>query len=596
MTSVEIRQKFLDFFKARGHTIVPSSSLVPDDPSVLLTTAGMQQFKPYYSELDPMTTVHPSIGKPIGKNAASCQKSFRTSDIDEVGDERHLTFFEMLGNFSFGGYFKKEAIRYAHEFITKEMGLRISYVTVFEGKEDIGVPKDMESRDIWKSLDSKLEVREEGMGDVFWGPTGSSGPCGPTTEIYCKNGAGQDIEVWNIVFNQYFYPGSREELNAGAPDKKLEPLKTPGVDTGMGFERLVMCVQNVPTIFDTDLFRELMEKVKINTLLHEDNIQNRRIIADHVRGIVFLISDGVRPSNRGVGYVLRRLMRRVIAYGANYGDLFRLVARNITYDFYRKELERNWDTIGSVFVEERRGFQKMLDGGIQKLKRIQKIGAEEAFYLYQSFGLPYETIKAVGREKAKDLKREDFDEEFKKHQEISRAGQEKKFGGHGLILDTGEVKAGNQEEFQKALKLHTTTHLLQRALREVLGNEVHQMGSDVTAERTRFDFSFPRKLTKEEIEKVEKLINEKIEEDLSVNFVELPKAEAEKSGALFFFKEKYPEKVKVYFFGKDLKSAWSKEFCGGPHVMHTGEIGKVKIAKEEAVSAGVRRIRAVLAE
>ena len=215
MTSAEIRKRFLDFFEKRGHTIVPSSSLIPDDPSVLLTTAGMQQFKKYYAELDPTTTVHPSIGNPVGKNAASCQTSFRTSDIDEVGDERHLTFFEMLGNFSFGGYFKKEAITWAYEFITKEMGLPVSYVTIFEGKEDIGVPKDTEPRDIWKALDPKLDVREEGMDDVFWGPTGSSGPCGPTTEIYCKNGAGQDIEVWNIVFNQYFYPGSREELISG---------------------------------------------------------------------------------------------------------------------------------------------------------------------------------------------------------------------------------------------------------------------------------------------------------------------------------------------------------------------------------------------
>src|SRR3989338_11153786 len=314
MNSSEIRQKFLDFFKARGHTIVPSSSLVPDDPSVLLTTAGMQQFKPYYSEFDPMTTVHPSIGKPIGKNAASCQKSFRTSDIDEVGDERHLTFFEMRGNFSFGGYFKKEAIRYAHEFITKEMGLRISYVTVFEGKEDIGVPKDMESRDIWKSLDSKLEVREEGMGDVFWGPTGSSGPCGPTTEIYCQNEvmkkAGvEPVEIWNIVFNQYFYPGSREELNMGVAGKKLELFPMFGVDTGMGLERLAMISQGKKNIFEADLFTPIL-----NLLSNGPNVETKRIIVDHLRGGVFLIADGVQPSNKDRGYILRRVLRRAISH------------------------------------------------------------------------------------------------------------------------------------------------------------------------------------------------------------------------------------------------------------------------------------------
>ncbi len=589
MTSSEIRQKFLSFFKERNHTIVPSSSLIPDDPSVLLTTAGMQQFKKYYTgEADPM--------KDFGsKSTASCQKSFRTSDIDEVGDESHLTFFEMLGNFSFGGYFKEKAIQYAYEFIVKEMGLKISYVTVFEGKADIGVPKDTESRDIWKSLDPKLEVREEGMEDVFWGPTGSSGPCGPTTEVYCKNASGQDIEIWNIVFNQYFYPGSREELNSGATGKKLEQLKTPGVDTGMGLERLVMCVQNAPTIFDTDLFAPIVEKMPA-----EASEREKRIFADHGRAVAFLISDGVRPSNKGTGYILRRLMRRMIVreHLANKDHAATLSGHDILkaviekYKEFYKNL--NYEGIIDAWWDESNKFSKTLEKGLREIDRLSGIDAAAAFNLYESLGLPYEVIKDYGGSKSEKLRRRDFDKEFAKHQEISRAGQEKKFGGHGLILDTGEVKAGNDEEFQKALKLHTTTHLLQRALREVLGSEVHQMGSDVTAERTRFDFSFPRKLAPDEIKKVESLMNEKIKEDLPVNFVELPKTEAEKVGALFFFKEKYPEKVKVYYIGKDLKSAWSKEFCGGPHVKHTGEIGKIRIAKEEAVSAGVRRIRAVL--
>lgn len=611
MTSEEIRQKFLDFFKARGHTIVPSSSLIPDDPSVLLTTAGMQQFKKYYTgEADPM--------KDFGsKNTASCQKSFRTSDIDEVGDESHLTFFEMLGNFSFGGYFKKEAITYAHEFITKEMGLKISYVTVFEGKEDIGVPKDIESRNIWKSLDKNLEVREQGMGEVFWGPTGSSGPCGPTTEIYCKNAAGQDIEVWNIVFNQYFYPGSREELNSGVVDKKLEPLKIPGVDTGMGLERLAMCVQKKNNIFETDLFEPLMDTLQ--SQYKYNDVQVRRILADHIRAITYLIADGVEPDKKGRGYILRHLLR-TIATNVGKEASIPLDKREQpvkswnerTYEIIKsvgdkliasnRELQNREEVFNSIISKETNEFINLLKSGKELEEVINKyrnsknmeIPGKDVFRLYSSLGVPIDYIKSEIKKYHLSINEEEVMEERVRHQEISRAGLEKKFGGHGLILDTGEVKAGNEEEFKKALRLHTTTHLLQRALREVLGNEVHQMGSDVTAERTRFDFSFPRKLTPEEIKKVENLINEQIKEDMPVNFVEMPKAEAEKVGALYFFKEKYPEKVKVYYIGKDLASAWSKEFCGGPHVTHTGEIGGIKIAKEEAVSAGVRRIRATL--
>ncbi len=582
MTSEEIRNKFLEFFEKRGHSIVPSSSLIPDDPSVLLTTAGMQQFKKYFTgELD-FTKDYP--GK-IG--AASCQKSFRTSDIDEVGDERHLTFFEMLGNFSFGGYFKKEAITYAYDFITKEMGLEISYVTIFEGKENIGVPKDTESRDIWKSLDPNLKVIEQGMDDVFWGPTGSSGPCGPTTEIYCKNGAEQDIEVWNIVFNQYLYPGSREELNSGASGKKLEPLKTPGVDTGMGLERLAMVKQGTKTIFETDLFVPIT-----NAVVFSGNVDDRikRIVVDHIRAISFLISDGVRPLNKGAGYILRRLMRRVIVYSGNPVSAFNAIEKEYG-GFYK--LERA--VVQSMYNEELVKFGIALHGGISALKKLDKVDAAAAFKLYESYGLPFEVIKDVeGDKKAKDLTREDFEKEFAKHQEISRAGQEKKFGGHGLILNTGELKAANEEELKKVTRLHTATHMLQQALREVLGPEVHQAGSDITVERTRFDFTFSRKLTPEEIKAVEEKVNAKIKEDLPMQKVVLPKAEAEKTGALFFFKEKYPDQVNVYFVGKDLKTAWSKEFCGGPHVTHTGEVGVFKIVKEEAVGSGIRRIRGVV--
>lgn len=587
MGSKEIREKFLKFFEQNGHKIVPSSSLIPDDPSVLLTTAGMQQFKKYYTgEFDATA----DFGS---KSTASVQKSFRTSDIDEVGDETHLTFFEMLGNFSFGGYQKKEAISYAHEFITKVMNLPISYVTIFKGSDS--VPKDEESRAIWQSL-GVTDIREEGMEDVFWGPTGSAGPCGPTTEIYCKNANGKEVEIWNIVFNQYFYSGDRRELLAGASDKKLEPLKIFGIDTGMGLERLAMISQEKKNIFETDLFAPMMD----NPMQAKLDERHRRVVADHARAVTFLLADGVRPSNKGAGYVLRRLMRRVFTYEVRYEleglesffDTMVSWVANSYKDFY-PELSHDTNLMNEV-VAERTKFGSVVQNGLKELNRMSVIDAQSAFKLYESSGLPYEVIKELGGEKANALTREAFDEEFKKHQEKSRAGAEKKFGGHGLILDTGELKAGTEEELKKVTRLHTATHMLQQALRMVLGNEVHQAGSDITAERARFDFNFSRKLTAEEIKKVEDIVNEKIGEDLPVQKVVLPKTEAEKTGALYFFKEKYPDPVNVYFVGKSLEDAFSKEFCGGPHVTHTGEIGKFKIAKEEAVGASVRRIRATV--
>ncbi len=607
MESSTIRKKFKDFFEKNGHAWVASSSLVPDDPSVLLTTAGMQQFKKYYTgELDAARDFKLKDGKPA-RGTASVQKCFRTSDIDEVGDDTHLTFFEMLGNFSFGGYFKEEAIRLAHDFIVHEMGLKISYVSVFEGSKAAGVPKDEEAKAIWKKLDPKIEVREEGIHDVFWGPTGSAGPCGPTTEIYCRDAEGKDIEVWNIVFNEYFFQGSREELLSGNSGKKLTPLKTPGIDTGMGFERLAMIAQGKKNLFDTDLFMPLISVLP--TAGAGIDRRTERIFADHVRGFSFLISDGVAPSNKGAGYILRRLMRRVIAQDyllAEHAESGKDVAKYVTdhavhqmiaacvaaYQKIYPELDEK--RILGVFMEESKKFRKTIATGFRELAKIDSLDARTAFSLYESYGLPYEVIKEVGGKKAAKLTREAFEEEFKKHQEKSRAGAEKKFGGHGLILDTGELKAGNEDELKKVLRLHTATHLLQRALREVLGPEVHQMGSDITPERTRFDFSFPRKMTPDEIKKTEAIVNVKIKEDLPVGFKEMSKDEAEKVGALHFFKEKYPERVKVYFVGRDLAGAWSKEFCGGPHVTHTGEIGHFKIVKEEAVGSGVRRVRGVV--
>lgn len=579
MEAQELREKFLKFFEEHDHAIVPSSSLVPDDPSVLLTTAGMQQFKKYYTgEADPLSTIHSNLGTPLGsKNAASIQKSFRTSDIDEVGDDSHLTFFEMLGNFSFGGYFKEDAIRYAHEFVTNNLSLKIDYVSVFGGEGEI--PADMESEKIWKGIEPGIEIKRFGCADNFWGPTGKEGPCGPTTEIYLNG-----VEVWNIVFNEYYRK----------PDGTLEKLKTPGVDTGMGLERLEMIVQKTKNIFGTDLFAPLMELLPV-----EIEMRHKRIIADHLRGSTFLLADGVRPSNKERGYILRRLMRRALVYENIYkisAHVFDAIVHDIVHDygeFYPELLKEN-DAIREEFRKEKDKFGKTLERGIKELRAVQgDIGSESAFRLYESYGLPYEIIRELAGEKAKNLTREAFDEEFKKHQEISRAGQEKKFGGHGLMLDTGELKAADERELKIVTRLHTATHLLNSALHKILGDEVEQRGSDITVQRTRFDFLFPRKLTPEEIARIEASVNYAIEKDFPVTIQEVELEEAKKSGALFFYKGAYPQRVKVYTIGNE-DETFSKELCGGPHVVHTGEIGRVRIVKEESSSAGIRRIRAKL--
>lgn len=582
MNSQDIRKKFLEFFQEHDHAIVPSSSLLPDDPSVLLTTAGMQQFKKYY-------TGEADAEKDFGSlSTVSCQKCFRTSCIDEVGDVSHLTLFEMLGNFSFGGYFKKESITFAYEFITKVMNLPISYVTIFQGSN--AVPKDDESAEIWKSL-GLADIREEGIEDVFWGPTGVSGPCGPSTEIYCRNAQGNDIEIWNIVFNQFLCDGSREALISG--DAHLTPLQTPGIDTGMGLERLAMISQHTRTIFETDLFSDIVDALPVNM-----DERSKRIVADHARGMCFLISDGVRPSNKERGYILRRLMRRIIVMEHMAGDqrinLVKGIIPIIVGQYHSIYPELHIDVIFDEWDREKAKFLKTLKNGLKELEKITVINDTTAFKLYESYGLPYEIIKEMGGVRAAHLSHAGFEEEFKKHQEISRAGAEKKFGGHGLLLDTGELKAADERELGIVTRLHTATHLLQQALRDVLGSEVKQAGSDITVERTRFDFSYHRKVTPDELKTVEERVNEIITQDVPMQCSELPIEEAKKTGALYFFRDKYPESVKVYYAGTTIDDAYSKEFCGGPHVAHTGAIGHVRIIKEEACSAGVRRIRAVV--
>lgn len=563
MESKEIRRRFLNFFTKRGHVAVPSSSLIPTDPSVLLTTAGMQQFKPYYTgEADPLRDFK-------SKNVVSVQKSFRTSDIDEVGDESHLTFFEMLGNFSFGGYFKEKAIKLAHEFITRELGLKISFVTTFGGEAPRSIPKDEESKKIWQDLGVK-DIREQGMEDVFWGPTGQAGPCGPTTEIYCRNASGRDMEIWNIVFNQFFFAGSRDELLSGSNGKKLESLATPGVDTGLGLERLAMIAQGKANIFETDLFDPLVAGISSRPI----GERVKRVIADHIRAAAFLVSDGVIPSNKGAGYVLRRLLRRVIACDYDAVPLANLLVSNYR-DFYP---ELDGKKVSDVFNEEKIKYGKALRNGLVKMKKLTVMDGAAAFKLYETYGLPFEVIKDCHP----DLLRSEFEKEFSKHQDISRAGSERRFSG-GLADDDPQT-----------VKLHTAHHLLLAALQRVFGKQVKQRGSNINRERLRLDFSFDRKLTGDEKKKVENIVNEKIKENLPVVRREMSRTDAEKLGAEMEFGRKYGDQVSVYFIAGGAGDAFSVEFCGGPHAGRTGELGRFRIIKDEPSAQGVRRIKAIL--
>ncbi len=601
-----------------GHKIVPSSSLVPTDDSVLLTTAGMQQFKPYY-------TGEKNAIKDFGSlNTASVQKCARTSDIEEVGDETHLTFFEMLGNFSFGGYFKKEAIVYAHEFITKEMGLEIDFVSVFAGDDDI--PPDEESEKIWRGIDGGIEIKKFGREDNFWGPTGEEGPCGPTTEIYVG-----DVEIWNLVFNEYFC----------GKDGKFTKLETPGVDTGMGLERLAVAVQKVPSVFETDLFAPIMGK--IDELSEGGDARAKRIVADHIKASVFMVSDGIASSNVGRGYILRRLIRRAVRYakllktdkgtesmsssspalasracealwvgrtdiegnssGKQLSDSFVVEIAQVVIKAYKDvypELEKNKDKIFEELRKEEEKFGKTLEKGLKELDRlISSIKAKgltmetmtisgKTFVLFSTYGFPFEmTIEEIkNRGFLVDEKgmRRAFDEELKKHQELSKTAS------------AGMFKGGLADSGEDAAKLHTATHLLQAALKEVLGEHIVQKGSNVTAERLRFDFSHPEKLTDEQKQKVEEIVNEKIREDLPVVCEEMSVEEAKAKGAIGVFDAKYGDKVKVYSIGDPAQGGqvFSREICGGPHAKSTGELGHFKIKKEEASSAGVRRIKAEL--
>ena len=572
MNSKDLRKEFLNFFEKKGHKIVPSSSIIPTDPSVLFTTAGMQQFKPYY------------LGEksPYGNRVVSCQKCFRTSDIDEVGDKDHLTFLEMLGNFSFSrvlakgkeedlssspsGYFKTEAIKLAYEFLFEELKLPLKEVvfTVFAGDKDL--PEDRESAEVWKSLGVPEEkIRKCSREDNFWGPTGEEGPCGPTTEIHIK-----DIEVWNLVFNEYYQD----------KDKKLTLLEKKGVDTGMGLERLAMVVQNKPSVFETDLFES------ISKLIPNSNIKAQRIIADHIKGAVFLISEDILPSNVERGYILRRILRRAISFGKllklpkNFLIPLAQEVIGIYKDVY-PEIKQKEEDILTVIQKEEEKFSKALEDGIKMFSKESEKGyitGPQMFNIFSTASVPIEILENLAKDRGIEIRdRKGFEKEFEKHKEISRAGAENKFGGVG------------KEAGYESAKLHTATHLLHAALRKVLGTDVKQMGSDITPQRLRFDFAHSQKMTDKEIKEVENLVNQKIKEDLEVKKTEMKYEDAIAAGALAFFKEKYPEKVTVFSIGD-----FSKEICAGPHVARTGELGEFKIIKEESSGASVRRIRGIL--
>jgi len=564
MTSQEIRQKFLDYFKVQGHVVVPSSSLVPeDDASVLFTTAGMQQFKPYYvGARDPE--------KDFGSfSTASVQKCVRTSDIEEVGDDTHLTFFEMLGNFSFGegAYFKKEAITFAHEFITKEMGLGIDYVSIFEGTD--GIPRDDESEAIWKSLDPAIEVRAFGREDNFWGPTGEEGPCGPTTEIYVNG-----VEVWNVVFNEYFQ--DRE--------KNFTPLERTGVDTGMGLERLLVQENAVGSIYETDLFKGIMDQAG----LVADNNVSKRIISDHFRTAVFMISDGVIPSNTGGGYILRRLLRRSVIKStqreintATISTLVDFVIDN--YSSIYPDLLDNRGIIKQVIEEELSKFALTIEKGLKEFEKVsgEHMSGADAFVLFSTYGFPLELTIELAKERGIEINIQEFEKEMEKHQEASRTAS------------AGMFKGGLQDHSEMSVKYHTATHLLLAALRDVLGEHVEQKGSNINKERLRLDFSHPEKLTDKQKKEIEDWVNNAVMRDLGVSWSEMSVDEAKQKGAIGVFDDKYGDRVKVYSIS-DGEEVVSMEICGGPHVEVTGTMGTFKIKKEEAVSQGVRRIKAVL--
>ena len=582
MKAIDIRNKYLNFFERHGHKLIPSAPLIPEnDPSVLFNTAGMQPLVPYL-----LGEKHPE-----GTRLTDYQKCLRTNDIDEVGDNRHLTYFEMLGNWSLGDYFKEESIQMSYEFLTKELGIpseKIS-VTCFAGDDDC--PRDTVSAEAWK----KAGILEDhiyyyGKDDNWW-IAGEEGPCGPDTEMFYDTGkepcsehcepscdCGKYVEIWNNVFMEYF-----------KNKKGYSKLKQKNVDTGLGLERMAMLLQGKETPFDTEIFEPVMKK--LTELSKKDNIESKRIVAEHLRSSIMIISDGGKPSNVDRGYILRRLIRRMIRHinklEIDLNSLGDLVYLDIdTLNELYPELEANKEMIKSVIIEEKDKFVKTLAKGEKeffkeisgiKEKSINVLPGSMVFRLYDTYGFPPEVTKELAKENGFGIDIKEFNRLFEIHQQKSRAGSEQKF------------KGGLAEQNKETIAYHTATHLLNAALKKVLGSDTHQKGSNITTERMRFDFNCDHKLTDEEKAKIEEVVNDWIKAGLDVKCEEMKKEDAVKSGAECMFIEKYPDIVTVYTIG-DV----SKELCGGPHVKNTSELGKFKIKKEEASSSGIRRIKAVL--
>ena len=581
MKAIDIRNKYLKFFENHGHKVIPSAPLIPEnDPSVLFNTAGMQPLVPYL-----LGQKHPE-----GSRLTYYQKCIRTNDIDEVGDNRHLTYFEMLGNWSLGDYFKEESKKMSFDFLTQELQIPVEKlsVTCFAGNDVLG--KDEESAKYWEQAGIPKE-RIYFLKDNWW-IAGETGPCGSDTEMFYDTGkpkcspecnpdcdCGKYVEIWNNVFMEFF----KHE------DGSLTPLKQKNVDTGLGLERVNMLLQGKETPYDTEIFKPIMEKLE--ELQKIDNINSRRIVAEHLRSSMMIICDGGRPSNIDRGYVLRRLIRRMIRHlnklQISLEELASLIDLNIENlkEMY-PDLEKNKDIIKSVIIEEKDKFIKTLTHGEKEFnKEMNKasqngqkiIDGKVVFKLYDTYGFPPEVTKELAEENGYSVDIDEFNKLFKEHQEKSRVGAEQKFKGG--LASTGEMET----------KYHTATHLLNAALKKVLGPHVHQKGSNITHERMRFDFSHDSKLTDEEKKKVEDLVNEYIQMAIPVERLEMKKEDAIKMGAEAMFLDKYGDIVTVYKIG-DV----SIELCGGPHVKNTSELGKFKIKKEESSSSGVRRIKAIL--
>ena len=583
MKAIEIRNKYLNFFKNHGHAVIPSAPVIPEnDPSVLFTTAGMQPLVPYL-----LGQKHPA-----GTRLTDYQKCVRTNDIDEVGDNRHLTYFEMLGNWSLGDYFKEESIAMSYEFLTKELGIpneKLS-VTCFAGDEDCA--RDEVAYECWKKAGIPDErIYFYGKDDNWW-IAGEEGPCGPDTEMFYDTGkpacsencqpscdCGKYVEIWNNVFMEFY----KDEKG------NYSKLKQRNVDTGLGLERMTMLLQGKKTPYEIEIFAPVMKKLE--ELQKVDNIESRRIVTEHLRSSMMIINDGGKPSNVDRGYILRRLLRRMTRHLNKLGIDLELLPEiiDVSIDSLKElypELAQNRDKIVSVIVEEKNKFMKTLQNGEREFSKAVKraesqgkdmLDAQVVFNLYETYGFPPEMTVELAKEQNIKVDMENFDKLFKEHQDKSRLGSEQKFKG-------GLASQGEQET-----KYHTATHLLNAALKVVLGDHVHQKGSNITTERLRFDFSHDAKMTDEEKKKVEDLVNEYIKMDIPVERLEMKKEEALKIGAEAMFLDKYGDIVTVYKIG-DV----SVELCGGPHVARTGELGHFKIKKEEASSAGVRRIKAIL--